>query len=382
MSDAKGRLLWYFKRVGAGSMLVSIVLHVLVAILATIWVFTSSAPPKRKAVFQGGGSSSAGVQHAVQMARVQPSLDVLAKRLSVDTPTAAVSLSDMPPLPSVSLGGPSLPASLGKGMGIGDGVGKGAGLGSLKGAIMPAFGFKDAVAGGSLTGAFYDFKQLRNGTPNPAYHGNLNNPTDNPSGAFDFECIRAFMKARWAPKALNKYYRAPTALHVTQISIPRMEADQAPKAYGVAGKVRPKAWMALYQGRVSPPQSGKYRFAGGGDDLLIVRFNGKVVLDAGITNLSGLKPVRKYPGRVSVGETLDLNANQFYDIQIIVSEGPGKGFFALLLFEQDGVKYKQTAQGVPILPIFRVADTRPAKGSLPPHMPDGPVWLVQPSPEK
>lgn len=43
----------------------------------------------------------------------------------------------------------------------------------------------------------------------------------------------------------------------------------------------------FYQGTVSPPASGWYRFVGTGEDLLVVEFGGKIVLDAGYVSLFG-----------------------------------------------------------------------------------------------
>jgi hypothetical protein len=47
----------------------------------------------------------------------------------------------------------------------------------------------------------------------------------------------------------------------------------------------------------------------------------------------------------------------------------------MLLFEQEGVEYKKDANGNPVLPIFRIADssTEPAR-SGPQFDLNGPVW--------
>jgi hypothetical protein len=76
---------------------------------------------------------------------------------------------------------------------------------------------------------------------------------------------------------------------------------------------------------------------------------------------------------------MELRAGQFYDLDIVFSEGPGGQFCAMLLFEQEGVTYEKDSAGNPILPIFRVAKntTQPAK-SAPPFLDDGPVWKALP----
>lgn len=37
-----------------------------------------------------------------------------------------------------------------------------------------------------------------------------------------------------------------------------MKADEGPKAFLISGAVNPKLWVALYKGRVSPPEITPY----------------------------------------------------------------------------------------------------------------------------
>jgi hypothetical protein len=89
--------------------------------------------------------------------------------------------------------------------------------------------------------------------------------------------------------------------------------------------------------------------------------------------------ITKNRGGVIVGNRIELRAGQFYDIDIVFSEGPGGLFCAMLLFEQEGVTYEKDGKGNPILPIFRVANSKvePSQNALP-FMPDGPVWRALP----
>ncbi|MFA6289343.1 MAG: PA14 domain-containing protein [Opitutaceae bacterium] len=164
-----------------------------------------------------------------------------------------------------------------------------------------------------------------------------------------------------------------------------MNAVEAPKAYGVENEVKSKAWMALYRGKVSPPKDGVYRFVGLADDILLVQFNGGFVLDGSIHNRTGFKSessgIKNY-GSLVVGKRMELIANQFYDIKIAISEAPGGNFYAYLLFEQEGVTYKKNDKGNPVLPIFRIANskTEPDKNAID-FMADGPVWRALPAPK-
>ena len=390
MSNFKATFVRYLKRAGAGSMMISVIVHVFILGGATVWV-VSSVQPARKANFQGGGnpSGSADTQRSVKMSNTQPNLDTLNKRLVVESASSTITLPD---LPSMSTGGPGGPSSSGGLGGSGNGAGAGAGIGNLKAPIMPLFGFKDAQTGGTLVGRLYDLKQFRTGKPNPELEklGPL---------VLSTKETTAFVKSGWSNSALYKFFQAPTTLYATQIFVPVMPAGEAPKAYGVEKEVQPKAWLAHYRGKVSPPVTGAYRFVGVGDDLMAVRIDGKIALDGGGKVVSDFKtdrpasPTYSYEfiakswitsnrGGVVVGNRIELRAGLFYDIDIVFSEGPGGLFSAMLLFEQEGVTYEKDARGNPILPIFRLADskTTPVSGMLP-FMPDGPIWRAMPPPQ-
>ena len=397
MSQTHGNpIVRYLRRLGAGSLLISVVIHVVVLGLATVYVI-SSVQEQRKALFQGGSGSgdaapaAAMVQHQVQMARQQSNLSALNQRLSVDSPDAAVGLPDLPDMPGFSAGGPSLDSNLGGGSG---GIGAGAGFG--KGPVMPAFGFREAQPGGSLVGRFYDFKQLAANPPRPNPELERMGP-----GPLAEKELNKFTKGSWASRDLSRFYQAPTTLYATQIFIPNIGADEAPKAYGVESNVQGRAWIAHYRARVTPPQSGAYRFVGGADDFLVVRVNGRVVLDGGLFAVSTFKTDRpdspsypyefRAPGNALqlsqrqgfvVGNTMDLRAGSFYDLDILIGEGLGGHFYASLFVEKAGETYAKDNKGNPILPLFRVADTPPpaTTNAAPPFAPDGPVWRALPSP--
>jgi hypothetical protein len=388
MSDLKKRVIRYFKGAGAGSMLISIIVHSLVIGGATVYVIQTVKPPPKANFAGGGGNNAPAVQHPVKMSNTQPKLESLTKRLSVDTPSAGVSLPDLP-TGSTGIGGPSLSGSLGGGP-AGPGVGAGP---SLRGPIMPAFGFREAQPNGTLVGNFYDFKQLRGEKPkpNPDYKGDANARLDAAAANLFWGEAVKFIDKNWSRTGLYKYFTSPNPLFATQLYIPTMSAEEAPKAYGVEKLAKGKAWIALYRGRVSPPETGTYRFIGGADDLLIVRFDGRIVLDGGLRNITKLKsdkPGYKYGFKgdlfregFPVSAPLQLRKDQFYDIQIMVGEAPGGEFNAFLLFEQEGVTYKQTAKGTPILPLFRVANSKTETSNAgPPFMEDGPIWRASPPP--
>ena len=157
MSDSKSKFLRYIRRVGAGSMLISVIVHLIIIGGATVWV-VSSVQPQRKALFKGGDNAGSPVQHPVKMSNTQPKLDTLNKRLSVDSPNSAVNLPDLPSNTDSGVSSPALSTTIGTSPGA---------AGGLKGPLMPIFGFKEAQPGGTLVGRFYDLKQFRTHKANP-----------------------------------------------------------------------------------------------------------------------------------------------------------------------------------------------------------------------
>lgn len=388
MSAKNNRLLRYLRRAGAGSLMISIIVHLIVIIIATLYVI-SNVHEQRKTAFQGSAAPSGAhqeVQHKVQMSHQQRTLSSANKRLAVETPNATVSLPDLPDMPSFSASGPSMRSRAG--------AGSGSGAGTARAPLMPAFGFKEVQPGGTLVGNFYDFKQLRTGKPNPEYKGSIDLPFDGPSGDFAFAQVDKFVvQNKWSRNSLMKYYQAPNPLYASQIYIPMTNADDAPKAYNVEKEVKSKAWMALYRGKISPPKTGVYRFVGAADDILVVQLDGRLVLDGSLNNTTTQfksdvpnAPNYKYVGKsltATIGRRMELRAGQFYDIKIALSEAPGGNFAAFLFIQEEGVQYEKDPSGAPILPVFRVADVKsapPGTGDIP-YMENGPIWHAQPPPK-
>lgn len=254
-------------------------------------------------------------------------------------------------------------------LGLGSGVG-GASIGGGKGRF---FGSKQQTSN-ALMGRFYDLKQTRarkpSGVSPDEYH----------------KIFRKFVRDDWNPSILNDYFRSSKPLYATQIMIPNMPADEGPKAFDLEKDVQPSRWLVHYTGRVSPSESGTYHFVGAGDDVMIVRFNGKVVLDrCWYQDDQEWTPKKNYqygwtniPNGFAVGDPIEVKAGDWYDMEVLIGEQPGGLVFACLLMEKDGEDYPRDPKGNPILPVFRLADLpmpelQPGQ-TLPPFMPVGPVW--------
>ena len=249
--------------------------------------------------------------------------------------------------------------------------------GGKLGGTATFFGQKEQTASG-FVGTFYDLKQTRAGKPS------------NVSPDEYHTIFRKFVREHWRESVLAEYFRAPQKLYTPQIFIPNMSADEGPRAFDLADKVKPSRWLVHYQARVAPPADGTYHFVGGGDDVLVVRFNGKTVLDRCWQQQDEeWKTARNYdygytgiPHGFARGDALRLKAGQFYDMEVLIGEQPGGLVFFSLLLEEEGVEYRRDGRGNPILPVFRLAGgplPEPSDGqTFPPYEPVGPVWKAAP----
>jgi len=394
----------FWQKLGGGSLSISLILHVVLLAIGVIWVFQVVTPVEKNVQFtpSSGGESTAAempVKQRVQMA--QPNLSRI-----VAVGAAGIPLPEPEQLTRMtSLGGLS-PGTLVSGQGGGDrkGNGDGLGLGIGDGTKNP-FGMiepnKDA-----LVGTFYDLKQTSDREPT--------NITDDEMRIELKDIVRRGFKE----KVFEKYFKAPRTLYQTKLHIPIMPADAAPAAFECEKEVQPRRWIVVYRGAVQAPRTGKFRFVGAGDDMLVVRFNNRAVFDYGYTlsstgthmngrgdDLNGkqanpdlAKEIRKLsPMRVpitfyqyaqtpntnqnisgfAVGPEFDAKAGQTYPIEILIGEIPGGYFSVSLLIEEIGVNYQKDPGGAPILPLFRVDPSLPnpdLKDEAPPFDPNGPVW--------
>ena len=363
-------------------LVVSIAVHLLFGVGATLYVVQRYSA-QRKLTFKGGAPTASpskrAMEHKVSMAKKKNSMSAPAQAKRITTSgLSKISLPDMPSMPTATtvtankMGGMG---GVGVGVGPAGGMG-GGGMGGGGGGVIPFFGFRGGKGVG-LTGTFYDLKQTSGKKPSEINAGNYT--------AF----VREFVKENFRESTLHKYFKAPNALSSVQFMIPHMPADEAPKAYDVQGQVKPAQWLAVYKGKVSPPKDGTFHFVGSADDVLLVRFDGKLVLDASWEPSSDLKPEGIYKdgygnfprGGFIKGEAIRAQADQWYDLEVVIGERPGGFFFACLLMEEKGAQYARDAQGDPVLPLFRLADAKlpkPKKDQkYPPFAEGGPVWRAQ-----
>jgi hypothetical protein len=204
----------------------------------------------------------------------------------------------------------------------------------------------------AFIGVLYDLKQTQDHKP-------TNVDPETYSAVVD-----EFMSQGWDENVLNRYYRVSKPLYTTQIFIPNMNADNAPKAFGAEKTVKPSRWVIHYKGQVSPPETGTYRFWGIADDVMAVAVNGKTVLvgnrqDTRLPKTTWHASERDGApagdGNLRPGDWLNLKAGEIIDLDVIIGERPGGLFNAFLMVEKQGANYETDRRGHPILPILQIA---------------------------
>jgi len=205
------------------------------------------------------------------------------------------------------------------------------------------FGSSKRTAG-ALIGILYDFKQDQK-----------RQKTSLDNKAFE-RAVATFVDSGYDEGLLNKYYRIPRALYTTQLQIPTITADSAPKAFGVEKTVEPQKWMVHYKGQIAAPEDGAYRFLGDSDDFVVVAINSKTVLVAEMPGTPmGVKWVAKEaaPGRYqAAGDWINLRAGEPVDIDIVTGESPGGQYRCMLAVQK---------RGGPVLPFqLTVSKATPA----------------------
>lgn len=377
------------KIIAAKVLFLSILVHFLFITGATVWIVqTIYNQPKKefKGGEEGANKRTRAVEHKVSMTKKKKSMTspLQAKRVTT-TSLSKMALPELPMMPNVATNTPVAMAGTG-GMGVGGisgGMGNGGGAG---GGGLTAFGMRDN-RGNGLVGQFYDLKR------------NKNRQTNGMTPDQYSQELAKFVKSGWSESILEKYLKGFRKLYSTYIFFPRIDSHEGPKAFGSDYAEPPGLWVALYKGQVSPPETGTYHFVAAGDDVMYVKFNGRLVLDQCLYgNKSGVIPLDsyKYPGFNYVNNgfakslPINVTAGEFYDIEVLIGDQIPLDMWAFLYIEKNGVTYKKDAGGAPILPVFRLSGDKPRNAPpsgdklSPPYMEDGPIWkgrsMAAPSP--
>ena len=272
--EAQTKKRFFLKHKKSSALVVTIGLHAVAAVIAISCVVAQALRPA-PAVFE-----------ATEIERPQPQL----KKLKIpvkDNRKQAPKIHQMlvtRPNTNVSLQMPEM-------VGV---IGGSFGNGSVLGENMPGFDFDlfggSGYSGDELIGTFYDLKQDRKRKPTEIAEmiASIKDPYNSSIQEAACRIVRRFVSSGCDERKLKDYFKAPKLKYGTAFMMPPMAAAAAPLAFGVQDDVKPSYWVCHYKGKIAAPESGKFRFCGIGDDLLIVRVGGKIVLDACWPELIGV----------------------------------------------------------------------------------------------
>lgn len=162
----------------------------------------------------------------------------------------------------------------------GTGYGTGTGLGGL------GFNFDGDLFGGSrgtgneFVGTFFDLKQRQDGKITDIGEAAARDSFGRETQLMACKVIKGFIGSGWNDQRFDDYFKAPKLKYATTFMMPPMSANAAPKAFAVENQVKGSYWVCHYKGQIAAPETGRYRFCGIGDDVLVVRVGRQVVLDA------------------------------------------------------------------------------------------------------
>ena len=395
-ADGKKRMS-FWRRLGGGSLTVSVILHVILLALGAIWVFQIIPAEEKVVDFMptgGGGGDPASQNPTLQkqrMSMTRPNLARIAaagveSSITLPEPEESTQMASLGDIGSGAisggLGGSGSGGGKGSGKGKGFGDGMGPGLGQGKGMMNP-FGMIDpAGADNALVGTFYDFKRDEDGKPTGV------KALDQGKAK---EIVNAFRKGnKWrAPRSIP-HYTSKTQLSTKTAFFPGVPDTDAGKAFQSPDS-EAGLWVAHYSATVSVKEGGTWRFVGWGDNCLIVGINGNVKLDASDHGYTGEKRnaigSANLPGKPGAalfeGEWFQLKAGFPVTIDILIGDEGGI-FAAGVLLQEKGTEYTKDGRGLPNLPILRTGDLTKEEfdafqGQLPEDALKGPVFLVKPS---
>ena len=209
--------------------------------------------------------------------------------------------------------------------------------------------------GNDFVGTFYDLKRDRGGRPIPMDREMCR------------QALKKFVFSGWKSSALARYYRSVKKLYATCFMIPPVPSHVAPAAFGedTVGY----CWLVHYTGQLVHRDGITFRFRGFGDDVLLVRVDGKLVLNAcwpGPTEShfaslwrSTSADSRKYwlgNNKAVVGDWITLEPGVPLDMEVALGEIPGGVFSSMLVVEVKDAEYENNRQNGPILPMFKTAE--------------------------
>ena len=350
---------------GGGFLMLSIIVHGVLLLGAAVWVvqtvqakrklnFTGTPPPSS----QGARQLEYRVQAAKRTATMKP--PPVATRIVSTALDAKVALPEVALPPTSTLAAPGRMGALtGNPSAFKPLTAPASASPPAAMVAMPvgvtAFGFKMPPSGTStgLRGVLYYMRRKPDGTAYP----------ENTDRGDYLQRIEALFgnKGKLNEGEAQKYLKFGQQLVANVILFPASAGESAPKAFGVDQVPgTQQSWFAVYKAKVVSEAKQRYRFVGGGNEVLIVRVDGKIVLDgcyAGLPWKAGKNPTG-YGAKGSLGALWSdvRNVGEYFafgpngsEVEIIVGEGWGGAFGADLCIEEEGKTYTGDQR-----PLFKI----------------------------
>ncbi|MCC5789074.1 MAG: hypothetical protein JJT75_05535 [Opitutales bacterium] len=341
------------------AILISVIVHFVLLIVLGLWTvyrYVQEGDPGMEVAMEQGEEMEAPqeVVEEVEVTEVQPEVEIDLDRLAVD-PLHDVSLPEIPadtqavPTPP----SPTVPTTAADRVAFTQAAPRGA-WGNVFGATEES----DYL----LSGAFYDLQQDPDGNSTGISGAN------NSARQKGMRILREeFVGGGFDRRVLDRQFlRAPEDRSVSFIAHPTMPFRLGPQAYEMEDVVEIQGgglyWAIHYEGTISPPSSGEYRFTAFADDHLVLAIDGEIVVDGGLKKLTdsryhgeqvhGLIPRTNDRARGSrTSDWIRMEAGRNYQIDIVLGENEPVEYTAWLFVEEKGVEYEKSGNW-PKLPLF------------------------------
>lgn len=361
---------WHEKLMRSGYFFGAVLFHLILFLLvATVVVWKVPAPPDeakfnavavKVAVPPPMQPPASGAQANNQFEPQPVTIPVVTPPSTISTITPSEFRVDATKVLNQAMTHVSLPAAQGTGLAMGGSSGNsgaGTGFGSANG------------SSNQLAGYFYDMKQT---------FDRKQTEYNSPDSVITDKWVRfvsKYVSSGWDDAMLAPYYKSKSPLYTDCFSITPRLSEEAPTAFHLEKEVQPARWIVHYHGKVIAPEAGEYRFVGCGDDLMVVKINGTLVLDAGWEPLTNKKDLHKpypfvwFPADVGSkpehslllkgGASFHVDTAEAVDMDVLIGDEGGNCAFFLMI-EKIGSTYEQLPDGTPKLPFFQIgAKTAP-----------------------
>ena len=382
------KLSW--KSFGGDSFLISVIFHAVLVVFALFYVVATIQPkepePQEFVSGAGGGSDGDNANRQQRRMRQKPKDMSTQNKITSKSTHASLTLPEMPKMSSntmSSMGGMKAGgASSGTGGGAGGGIGKGFGPGIGNGsAFLSAFGSAFSKTP-MLKGTLYDIKRSKDGkktfaTTEPSNAGKRKNELH--------DALKLLVTKKFKTDELGKkYYQADLKLQSNQVYIKSQNANAATDAFanppvseGGKAPFAAPGWLAVYEGEITPPQTGEYRFVGMGDDVLLVGLGGEPALYAywpreghgpaveyqkgwepenhcGKGGKDGANAVNANGSYLYKGQWIKMQKGRKYKVVIAFGEGAGGLAGAML-----GIQQKDVSEDDNSISVFKLSEISP-----------------------